>query len=156
MNYNRGRGNPHRLLKASDLYKPEGYRLLAQDSRWETYILSAGWGLVRADFLLPSYDITFSHQIQHKWKIRDKKDNYKDFNHLRTKEGDTVYFFGGMDYLEPFYEFTRGLPGRMVIYFRNKSVKQEDGYRYIPYRTKIMTNWHYKCAKDFIGGRIQQ
>src|SRR4030067_1246049 len=41
VHYNRGHSNPNRLLKASDLYKTEVYRLLAQNIRWETFILSA-------------------------------------------------------------------------------------------------------------------
>ncbi|MBM4146406.1 MAG: hypothetical protein FJ240_09075 [Nitrospira sp.] len=155
-NYNRQHSNPDKLLKASNLYKPKIYQLLAENSRWETYILSAGWGLIKADYLLPSYDITFSSNIKDKWKIRDRKDKYYDFNHLRTKENDTIYFFGGMDYVEPFYEFTRSLRTNVVIYFRNKNIKRQDSYRYVPYRKRIRTNWHYKCAKDFINGRIQK
>lgn len=149
INYNRGLDNPHRLKKASELYKPEIYQKLA--SRYETYILSAGWGLIKSDFLLPTYDITFSRLSTEKWKIRELTDlKYKDFNQLRANHNDIVYFFGGSNYLDLFYKLTRKCPAKKVIYFRSKNIQLCDGYKYIEYKTKIMTNWHYKCAEAFI------
>ena len=60
--YNKNPGNnPLGLYPAFDLYKRDIYRRLVDKFDLKNvYILSAGWGLIRADFLTPSYDITFS------------------------------------------------------------------------------------------------
>ena len=74
--------NPLGLLPAWKLYKNATYELLADHCGPEHfYILSAGWGLIRADFLTPAYDITFSPGAE-KHKRRRKKDQYDDFNML--------------------------------------------------------------------------
>ena len=49
------------LLPAWRLYRNPTYGILAE--HWgldHLYILSAGWGLIPANFLTPNYDITFS------------------------------------------------------------------------------------------------
>ena len=54
-------GNPNGLLPAWRLYKPSIYqRLVDRFGVDNVFILSAGWGLINADFLTPYYDITFS------------------------------------------------------------------------------------------------
>src|SRR6476661_5883375 len=54
-------GNPLGLLRACELYSPAIYQQLADGvGRERLFILSAGWGLLGADFLTPDYDITFS------------------------------------------------------------------------------------------------
>ena len=60
--YNAAPGeNPLGLLPAWQLYRNPAYRVLADHCGQDhLYILSAGWGLIRADFLTPKYDITFS------------------------------------------------------------------------------------------------
>src|SRR5579871_6499269 len=53
--------NPRRLLPAWQLYEHSAYeRLVGRLGDQNVFILSAGWGLIRADFLTPYYDITFS------------------------------------------------------------------------------------------------
>jgi hypothetical protein len=53
--------NPLRLLPAYQLYDNKSYGALVNHFGSESvYILSAGWSLIRSDFLLPYYDITFS------------------------------------------------------------------------------------------------
>jgi hypothetical protein len=50
-----GADNPLGLLPAARLHAPEAHCLLERTLRPERlFILSAGWGLVRADFLLPT------------------------------------------------------------------------------------------------------
>jgi hypothetical protein len=54
-------GNPLHLYPAYQLYENRAYgRLVGRYGLRNVYVLSAGWGLIRADFLTPSYDITFS------------------------------------------------------------------------------------------------
>lgn len=155
--YNQRGTNPRRLPRAADLYAPHIYRELANRCGWaNTFILSAGWGLVRAGFLLPSYDITFSSQASACHRRR-KGDTYNDFNHLRdcgTHPRETVYFCGGNNYLPLYYRLTRDLPARKVILHKAQDPPKEEGYVYIPYVTTQSTNWHYACAKDFIRGKL--
>jgi len=58
------------------------------------YILSAGWGLICADFLTPAYDITFSPSAA-PYKRRRKTDRYEDFRMLPDKAEREIVFFGG-------------------------------------------------------------
>ena len=58
------------LLPAWRLYRNSTYEILAEHCGLDRlYILSAGWGLIPADFLTPNYDITFSTaQNVHRFK----------------------------------------------------------------------------------------
>jgi hypothetical protein len=67
----------------------------------KVFILSAGWGLIRADFLTPYYDITFS-QSADAYKRRKKTDRYADFCMPPGDTDDDIFFFGGKDYLPLF------------------------------------------------------
>lgn len=62
LEYNSRPGNnPLGLLPAYQLYTNGTYgRLVERLGANNVYILSAGWGLIRSDFLTPYYDITFS------------------------------------------------------------------------------------------------
>ena len=54
-------GNRLGLLPAWRLYRNSTYEILAEHFGLDRlYILSAGWGLIPANFLTPNYDITFS------------------------------------------------------------------------------------------------
>ena len=78
--------NSLRLLRAFELYDVAIYRDLARSVGVNNMlILSAGWGLVRADYLLPSYDITFSAcKPKDAYKRRLPGDEYLDFCHLTS------------------------------------------------------------------------
>src|SRR5688572_30115898 len=59
--YNEDGDNPNGLLPACELYSHGAYAaLLASFGLRRLFILSAGWGLLRASFLTPAYDITFA------------------------------------------------------------------------------------------------
>ena len=155
--HNRRGENPDRLLRAGDLYKPKTYRQLVARMGWEnTYILSAGWGLVRSDYLLPNYDITFSNSAE-RCKRRLMRDRFEDFNHLLrdvNSEKETICFFGGKAYLPLYYSLTQNLPGRKVIFHKASNPLKVSGYDYLPYKTNRSTNWHYGCAEDFVEGKL--
>jgi len=69
-------GNPLGLYPAHQLYENKAYWRLADELGVQNvYILSAGWGLIRADFLTPYYDITFSLSAD-AYKRRRKADRY--------------------------------------------------------------------------------
>jgi hypothetical protein len=131
---------------------PSIYQDIVRRCGWENvFILSAGWGLIRSDYLTPYYDITFSSQGK-PWSRRGQHDHYKDFARLQESDispDETVYLFAGGDYLRLYYSLTQNLKVRKVIYGGQGN---HEGYKYIPYRT--FTNWHYSCARDFIEGSI--
>ncbi|MCY0146813.1 hypothetical protein OEG84_03550 [Hoeflea sp. G2-23] len=65
LDYNRAHAatgaNPYGLHTAADLYMNPAYGAVAGAMPADRfYILSACWGLVRSDFLLPNYDVSFS------------------------------------------------------------------------------------------------
>ena len=145
--------NPLGLLPAWQLYKDPTYALLHDKYGSERlYILSAGWGLIRADFLTPNYDITFSTGAD-KYKRRNKKDRYKDFYMLPTDAAGPVVFFGGKDYLPLFYLLTQGVRGRRHIFYVGKKPDAPLDCTLESFG-KPYTNWHYGCVKAFIKGNI--
>ncbi len=152
--YNDGRSNALQLRPAHRLYANELYRELVKRFGLEhVFILSAGWGLVSADFLLPAYDITFSGSAE-PWMRRGKKDRYRDFQMIPDDGNETV-FLGGKSYLAQFCALTSQLKGRKRVFF-NSSTEPELplGFRAVRYVTATRTNWHYKCARDLVNGRV--
>ena len=93
--YNAAPGhNPLGLLPAWQLYKNKTYEMLAD--RYGTdrlYILSAGWGLIRAAFLTPKYDTTFSkvNNVEPS-KRRGRQETYEDFELPHGTAESTVFF----------------------------------------------------------------
>lgn len=157
--YQREGSNPDRLLPAGELYSPRVYRRLIESfGPNNVYILSAGWGLVRADFLLPDYDITFSNQPnvpQYARRGRRMAEAWRDFNQLSDAQlspDEPIHFFGGQDYLPLFYRLADGLPGIKVIHHKAKPLCRE-GYDYDAYKGAANTNWHYPAAEAFISSR---
>lgn len=141
------------LLRAFELYQPAAFRRLAKRFGTDNlFILSAGWGLVRADYRLPTYDITFSKQAE-PYKRRRHDDRYKDLNHLPTNSAGPLVFLGGRDYLPLFSALTRSVKGPVIVPFRsepgeNNACVTRDGHlRLVPYPTSAKTNWHYGCAE---------
>jgi hypothetical protein len=140
------------LRRAFELYEPPAFRRLATRFGIDRlFILSAGWGLVRASYLLPQYDITFSKQAE-SYKQRTIGDPYRDFNQLPPAPAGSVVFLGGRDYLPLFAKLTRTLPAPLIVPFRcdpadETTCVHHDGHlRLVPYRTAAKTNWHYGCA----------
>ena len=85
LKYNDQRGtNPYGLLPAWQLYENPAYSMLADRFGPDRlYILSAGWGLIPARFLTPSYDITFSAASSvAPFKRRARRAQFHDFGLL--------------------------------------------------------------------------
>ena len=154
--YNKRKDNPDCLLKAGDLYQDNTYRILIDKFGWEnTYILSAGWGLIKSDFLLPYYDITFSH-LGDKCARRHKNDIFEDYNQLLSEplNNDEVYIFVGLEYLPLLYKLTQNIPIKKYIFHKAEFITRKPDFEYIYYNTNRVTNWHYSCAQDFVDGKI--
>ncbi len=160
--YNERPDNPHGLLRAGDLYAPTEnefrnlYRELADRFGWDNvFILSAGWGLIRAPFLTPDYNITFSTQARKAkpWVWRNPKGVWLDFNHLRDAQigiDEPIHLFGGNDYRPLFYTLVTTLPGKKIVHYKG-NVERRDGFEYAEYKgSEKNRTWHYRAAKEFL------
>jgi hypothetical protein len=153
--------NQSAFLKAYELYFNDIYRKLYSSFGSDLFILSAGWGIVNSEFNLPKYDITFSKQAE-EYKRRTKKIYFNDFNHLKNiSPNEDIVAFIGIDYIGLFYELTKDLTNKKIIFYNSKklseikkAVKQNETYHFKKYQTNIRTNWHYVAAKDFLNGKL--
>jgi len=142
------------LLPAGQLYAPKVFAALERHLGPERlFILSAGWGLVRADFLLPAYDITFSKAAD-RYKRRGKTHRFDDFNALSTEPEDDTVFLGGKDYVPLFASLTTSILGRRLVFFRSEAPPDVPGCATHRYCTGTRTNWHYECAKALVSGAL--
>jgi len=154
LQYNNAGSNPDNLFPAYKLYMNSAYHgLVTKFGTENVYILSAGWGLINAEFLTPKYDITFS-QSADKYKKRRKSDIYEDFCFLPDNSFDEIVFFGGKDYLPLFAKLTGNYQGRKVVFYNSKTIPEIDRCDLLKFETPTRTNWHYECVRAFINGRI--
>ncbi|MCB0623041.1 MAG: hypothetical protein KDC43_03745 [Saprospiraceae bacterium] len=153
LDYNaRPNGNPLGLFPAWRLYRHEVYgKLIERYGLDNVFILSAGWGLIRSDFLTPVYDITFSGQAE-EYKRRRPRDPYRDLTMLEAQADEPVAFFGGKDYLPLYCRLTETTPGRRIAVFNSKIEPQHAGIRFVRYHTSTRTNWHYEAVNAFLEG----
>jgi hypothetical protein len=144
------------LVPAYHLYKSDIYRAFYREFGNFFYILSAGWGIIRADFKIPAYDITYSTAPGVPACVR-RKDNYgwKDINHLKE---DSVKFdhdsgiilFAGSGYVPPFCDMTQSIPCRKKILYKSQKIGRRQGFVYEYYQTNLKINWYYEAAGDFL------
>jgi hypothetical protein len=153
--YNKNPGrNPLGLLPAFELYQNEAYRRLAEKvGTQKLYILSAGWGLIGATFLTPSYDITFTAQAD-PYKKRRKNDRYNDLSMLMQDEQGPILFFGGKGYLPLFERLTGNVRSKRMVFFNSAQAPQIGGGIVIRFRTRTRTNWYYECVDAFLSGAL--
>lgn len=146
--------NPLGLLPAWQLYENPAYELLYEKCGQDNlYILSAGWGLIPADFLTPTYDITFSSSAE-KYQRRYKQDHYDDFRKLADDTAKPVVFFGGKDYVGLFCELTSQVQGPRCVLYNANNAPKASGCKTRKFHTNIRTNWHYEAARAFAEGRL--
>ena len=143
--------NPDGLLPAWQLYCPPVYKLLADRfGQDQLYILSAGWGLIRADFLTPNYDITFSSAANvASFKRRSPRAIYRDFCLPPSLTAEPIVFFGGKSYVPLFCKLTAAAKSTRIVYYSGSS-PSAPGCKLRSFG-KPFTNWHYKCAAAFVG-----
>ena len=156
----------NQFVTAARLYRNSAYeKLLSVFGEKRLYILSAGWGLVRASYHLPDYDITFRNMAkEEKYKQRRQMDPYLDFNHLLDDYGAMceipICFFGGDTYRPLFASLLQPLRGSKSVFYRVpplpgavphqfEALNPEIGFHNVPFPTSRLTNWQYECAEAF-------
>lgn len=147
--------NPYGLLKAYQLYRHPAYAALVESfGEKHVFVLSAGWGLIRSDYLTPTYDITFNTRAKLKSPeaFCDSSRMYRYFQQLPDAD-EPVLFIGGRDYLPLFNALTTNLRRERIAFFRTDGatsvpakVDHNSRIRFRPYTVAARTNWHYQCA----------
>ena len=157
LRYNQEPGdNPLGLLPAWQLYQNLIYHQLWREYRPDgLYILSAGWGLIRADFLTPDYDITFRTAArQPRYQCRRWEDNYDDWRMLPADTNRPMVFFGSPEYVPLFCKLTDGMaPGRRYVFYNTSQAPDAPGCQLRKYDGPPR-EWHYSAVRDFMAGRI--
>ncbi len=154
--YNQNNNNYLNLLPAYKLYDNEIYRKLVTKYGIENvYILSAGWGLINANFLTPNYNITFSKakNVNKEFK-RNKKDSYNDLCQIPLNLTEDLIFLGGIDYQPLFDKLTTGYQGKRIVFYNSINLPKIKKCKFIKFETTQRTNWQYTCAKQLINGTI--
>lgn len=148
-------GNPLGLLPAWQLYSPAIYQRLARHfSPQRFYILSAGWGLIRSDFLTPLYDITFSNAAA-AYKKRTTRTPFRDVNHLPPSLDEPLVFLGGKSYQPLFLSLTSQYSGQRVLLFNSQEPPAFRGCLAVRFPTPRRTNWHYSAAEALLDGSLR-
>jgi hypothetical protein len=148
------KANPLGLYPAYHLYENKIYRRLVDHiGLHKVYILSAGWGLISANFLTPHYDITFSQSAEG-YKRRRKTDHYIDFRMLPDETDEEILFFGGKDYLPLFCSLTNAIKTTKTVFYNSAQRPQVSGCTLQRFETTTRTNWQYECANAFLDGAI--
>lgn len=150
------------LQSSHELYRPPIYSSLFQNFGNDMYIYSAGWGIIRADFKLPKYNVTFSNNNNiPNYAKRNRNDKFNDFNHLvDVNINEDIIFMAGNDYVIPFCELTHLLPNKKIIIYKNLAVLNNNPYlntnnfQFVHYETNRRTNWHYEFARKLINNEI--
>ena len=159
--YNRrSGGNPLGLLPAWKLYTNPVYAELVDTFGVpNVFILSAGWGLIAADFLTPEYDITFSSAKDvDAYKRRRRNDVFMDLSMLPADRTGPIVFLGGKDYVPLFCRLTEGAKSERIVFYsyngNSDNPPAAPGCRLLRFETSTRTNWHYGCARALIRGDV--
>jgi hypothetical protein len=149
------KNNPLGLYPAYRLYKNPIYdELVARFCLQKVYILSAGWGFIRAGFLTPYYDITFNRSSDKPYRRRPT-DHYEDFSILPRDAKEDILFFGGRDYVALFIKLTDSIGSKKTVFYNSADAPDAIGYTFVKCPTTARTNWHYGCARKFLQGKIK-
>lgn len=140
------------MYQAGQLYRPQEYHDLVEKlGKENVYILSAGWGLVRSDRLLPDYDITFSNGARKTNKyITPKCRSDKQSLHPIIEGDNPVHLFITPNYLDYWDRtFAESFEAHDVLLHWHRP----DTSRY---RIELhdcggrKTNWHYTAVNQFL------
>ena len=153
------RGNPLGLLPAHQLYPHRIYTHLYEElGPRKTYVLAAGWGLIRASLLTPDYAISLDPGAE-PWRRRGPDDGYADFCMLPAQSDEDLYFIGGAAYLPLFCRLTAAWPGRRIVFHPAVRPPEAPGCELRVFDSDDPAdrpaNWRHACASALLSTRQQ-
>jgi len=153
-NYKNTKENPCNMLPAFELYKNPIFEKLVNEFCIENvFIISAGWGIIPADYLTPIYDITASNRGEAHSKIKIE-DTLKKVPNMLPDNGEDIIFLGGKDYQKLFHKLFRNYEGEKIIFYycqpdlTAQRSKDNDGFELRPYQSSNPRKWYYECAEE--------
>ena len=156
ISYNASDANPLKLCRAFELYTPPAapsiYQQLVHRLGFDNvYILSAGWGLIRSDFLTPDYDITFAREVLKKapWKHRPGSE-FRDCRQMPDDIEDHVVFLGSKSYVGLFCSLTRSVRAPKAVYYNSSIPPKAVGCSVVRFESDNRRTWHYECAAELL------
>ena len=151
-----------RLTECGRLYLPVAYSaLISRLGKENVYILSAGWGLVRADAVIPTYNITFSEAPKVPMNARVTPEGRSKSPSISDDMpgDDEIHFFMTPNYLEYWFQSLSGVGGdhrRFVFHWkkgaRNLPAGIHEGNAIWHELGGMKTNWHYAAVNQFLNG----
>ena len=152
-NYNRefrdSGKNPYGLLPAWKIYQNKIYEDLKNEyGEDRLYILLAGWGIVRADFLIPASEITFTVKLPNNYNLKDGF--YRHYNMLPDDAGDPVVFFGRDECIPLFCDLTGKILGKRYAFYKGDRPDAPccELREFRPSDSNPI--WYYETARKFI------
>jgi hypothetical protein len=154
-------------FKAFQLYSLSTYRLMRCAFGRRFFIQSAGFGIIRSDFRIPEYNITFKggNIVNHRRYIANGLDGFNDLNHLLelNSNNQDILFIGSREYIKQFIELTNNLSCRKIIFYKGnfnlrpyRNLNQQ--FVFVKYEPETSSNytWHYELADRLAEAEIIQ
>jgi hypothetical protein len=66
---------------------------------------------------------------------------------------NTLFFFGGKDYVPLFCALTNAAKGVRKVFYNSAQEPKAPGCMLERFDTPTKTNWHYECTKQFLSDR---
>ncbi len=147
------RDNPLGLLPAWQLYPEDIYRqLIDQLGSRKTFILSACWGLIKASYLTPNYDITLDPDAE-PFRLRRPADSYTDFCMLPADSDEELHFFGSAAWVPLFCQLTAAHAGPRIVHHHSTQPLEALGCELRSFESDDPVHWWQQCAADFLTAR---
>ncbi len=153
------------LTPAYQLYqgkqgKSSPYRMCYENNKGKMFCLSPAWGIVRADFCLPEYNVKFGETettltndgdyVNQDWQ----KGMKNAFNHLKDVTDKTIPIvaFGNENYIKRliFLKKSGVIENSIVVFTRNANIIEMCDKKKIDFveaHTTRATNWYYDYMK---------
>ena len=142
--------NPYDLLPAWKIYQNKIYEDLKNEyGEDRLYILLAGWGIVRADFLIPASEITFTAKL-HNRNYNLKDGFYRHYNMLPDDTCEPVVFFGRDECIPLFCDLTGKIPGKRYAFYKGKRPPVPDCELREFRPSDGNSIWYYEVARKFM------
>lgn len=148
------------LTECGRLYLPDAYSALVNRlGKENVYILSAGWGLVRADAGIPTYNVTFSEAKKVPVNARVTPEGRSKSPSISggMPGDDVIHLFMTPNYVEYWFQSFSGKdidPQRGVFHWINgaKNLPASIHEKNVIWHElgDMRTNWHYAAVAQFL------